>query len=111
MTIHKLTNIESHKLDITLDEKLISGGFKNQLSWSVTGIPALLDLQDGQPSGEFVEYKAKIKFDPKNNEIYGARNMKAFILDNTGAVPSDEYKDGDLHTATVSFGKIKQLLI
>ena len=108
MTIHKLTNIESQKLEITIDdEKLINGGFKNQLSWSVTGMPALLDLRDGQPNGQFVEYEAKIKFDPKNNEIYGARNMKAFILDNTGAVPSDEYKDGDEHTATVS-GKINQ---
>jgi len=107
MTTHKLTNIESQKLEITLDDEKLGGGFKNQLTWSVTGMPALLYLRDGQPSGQFVEYKVKIKFDLKNNDIYGTRYMKAFILDNTGAVPSDEFKDGDLHTATVS-GKINQ---
>lgn len=109
VTRHELRDIENQKLEkITIDDdKVIHGGFENQVTWSVTEMPALLDLRDGQPNGQFVKYEAKIKIDPQENEIYGAKNMKVVNLANAGAVPSDEYKDGDLHTGTVS-GKMNQ---
>ena len=85
----------------------ITGGYKNEFQWRVTGMLRLLNLQNGQVNGRIVEYKAKIKIDPKQNEIYGARHMKVFNLANAaaGGDPSDEYIDGDVHTGTVT-GKI-----
>ena len=109
---HKLSNIESQKLKLNLEDgTVIEEGYKNRLEWLLTEMPAVLNLNDGQPNGQFIEYKAKIKIDPKKINIYGARHMKVFNLAN-GPIydPSDKYTDGDLHTATVT-GELYQFTL
>lgn len=111
MTTHKLRNIKSEKVkEINFKDETpsITGGFKNEFDWLVTGMVALMDLRNGQPNGQFIEYKATFKID--ENEIYGARHMKVFNLANTGADPSDELTDGIRHKGVVT-GEIYQLIL
>ena len=110
VTRHILRKIKSKKvkkIDFEDGKPSITGGYKNEFDWSVNGMLRLLNLQNGQLNGRIVDYRVKIKIDPNQNEIYGARHMKVFNLANAaaGGDPSDEYIDGDVHTGTVS-GKI-----
>ena len=113
-TTHQLRNIESQKVEeINFEDETpsIAGGFKNNFVWSVTGmLEDGINLQNGRPNGQFVEYRAQFKIDPKENKVYGAKNMKVFNLANAGADPSDEYNDGDLHKGTVT-GKSHQFTL
>ena len=114
VAIHKLTKIQSQKVKKTNFElpyekiSSISGGFINQFHWDINGMRPGFDL-NGQLNGQFVEFKASLKIDPEKIPIYGVRGMKASILTNTntGAVPSENFEDGDFHSAFVT-GEISQ---
>ena len=109
---HKLKNIQCQKVKKTnfelTYEKIpsITGGYINRIVWAINGMQPGFDL-NGQLNGQFVEFKASLKIDPEKIPIYGVRGMEASILTNTGAVPSEDFKDGDFHSATVT-GKISQ---
>ena len=112
VAIHKLKNIQCQKVKKTnfelTYEKIpsITGGYINRIVWAINGMQPGFDL-NGQLNGQVVEFKASLKIDPEKSPIYGVRGMKASIVTNT-TVPSDEFKVGDLHSATVT-GEIPQI--
>lgn len=108
--IHELRKLQCQnvkEINFVDETPSITGGCINRFDWAITGICPGFDL-NGQLNGQFVEFTASLKTDPEN-PIYGVRDLKAFILTNTGADPSNEFTDGELHSATVT-GEIPQFM-
>ena len=95
-------NVKEINFALEFEKKTpITGGCINRVEWTITGMRPGFDSND-QPNGEFVSFEAKLNLDPKKNVIYGVRELQVCVLTNNGAVRSDQFKDGDLHSATVT---------
>ena len=81
------------------DGQVIAGGARSRLIVTVNEMLEGVN-QQGQPNGQFVEYKAKWKID--KNKIYAVRDLTFKNPANTGEVDTEEYQHGDNHTGTVT---------
>ena len=86
---------------ITHGGQVIDGGVKSRLIVTVTGMLEGVN-QQGQPNGQFAEYKAKFKIDENKNKIYAVRDLTLKNPANAGDVDTEEYQHGDNHTGTVT---------
>ena len=81
------------------DGSVIDGGTKCSFRVKLTGMLRGVEGDEGVPNGQIAEYKAQLKI--QGNEIYAVRDLTINNLTNSGNVGSEEYDDGERHTATV----------
>ena len=83
----------------TDDEKVKCVGFKTDLTVEINGMEPSIFI-DGELLGEIPDYQAG--FTVRNNQVFGFKNMKVQILENTEWQDVEGLPTGDIHKILVT---------